>query len=110
MKNEAPRKMVFNLNNEATYDNGLICGVTVEIFVEPILPQPIIYIFGGGHVSMAMAKAANSAGFAIRIVDDREAFGHLQRFAMAQHVFTDYDQAFEKIQPNSSTYLVIVTS
>ena len=57
MQNEAPRKMVFNLNNEAAYDNGLICGGTVEIFVEPILPQPMLYFFGGGHVSMAVAKA-----------------------------------------------------
>jgi xanthine dehydrogenase accessory factor len=109
MQKEAPRKMVFNLNNEATYDNGLICGGTVEIFVEPILPQPIVYLFGGGHVSMAMAKAASSAGFVIGVVDDREAFANLQRFPMAQKVFTSYEQAFEKIQPNSSTYLVIVT-
>jgi xanthine dehydrogenase accessory factor len=28
---------------------------------------------------------------------------------MAQEVFTSYEQAFEKIQPNASTYLVIVT-
>jgi xanthine dehydrogenase accessory factor len=109
MQKEAPRKMVFNLNNEATYDNGLICGGTVEIFVEPILPQPIVYLFGGGHVSMAMAKAASSAGFAIGVVDDREAFANLPRFPMAQEVFTSYEQAFEKIQPNASTYLVIVT-
>jgi xanthine dehydrogenase accessory factor len=109
MQKESPRKMVFNLNNEASYDNGLICGGTVEIFVEPILPQPIAYLFGGGHVSMAMAKAANSAGFAIGVVDDREAFANVQRFPMAQEVFTSYEQAFEKIQPNASTYLVIVT-
>jgi xanthine dehydrogenase accessory factor len=109
MQKESPRKMVFNLNNEASYDNGLICGGTVEIFVEPILPQPIVYLFGGGHVSMAMAKAANSAGFAIGVVDDREAFANLQRFPMAQEVFTSYEHAFEKIQPNASTYLVIVT-
>jgi xanthine dehydrogenase accessory factor len=109
MQKETPRKMVFNLNNEASYDNGLICGGTVEIFVEPILPQPIVYVFGGGHVSMAMAKAASSAGFAIGVVDDREAFANLQRFPMAQEVFTSYEQAFEKIQPNASTYLVIVT-
>src|SRR6202795_2871598 len=109
MQKEAPRKMVFNLNNEASYDNGLICGGTVEIFVEPILPQPIIYLFGGGHVSMAMAKAASSAGFAIGVVDDREAFANLQRFPMAQEVFTSYEKAYEKIQPNASTYLVIVT-
>src|ERR1700675_486422 len=109
MQKESPRKMVFNLNNEATYDNGLICGGIVEIFVESILPQPIIYLFGAGHVSMAMAKAASSAGFAIGVVDDREAFANLQRFPMAQDIFTSYDQAFEKIQPNASTYLVIVT-
>src|SRR3970040_2740288 len=39
IRNEAPRKMVFNLNNEASYENGLICGGTLEVFVEPILPQ-----------------------------------------------------------------------
>src|SRR5258705_13601599 len=68
MQKEAPRKMVFNLNNEASYDNGLICGGTVEIFVEPILPQPIVYLFVCGHVSMAMANAASSARIALRVV------------------------------------------
>ena len=67
MQAEAPRKMTFSLNNEANYDNGLICGGTLEIFVEPILPQPILYIFGGGHVSIALANAANTAGFAIGV-------------------------------------------
>ena len=109
MQNESPRKMVFNLNNEASYDNGLICGGTVEIFVEPILPQPMLYVFGGGHVSMALAKAAHTAGFAVGVVDDRESFANLQRFPMAQEVFTSYSDAFEKIHPNVSTYLVIVT-
>src|SRR5258707_8388742 len=107
MQKESPRKMVFNLNNEASYDNGLICGGTVEIFVEPILPQPVVYLFGGGHVSMAMAKAASSAVFAIGGVDDREAFGNLQRFSMAQDVFTTYDKAFPKNHPHASTFLVI---
>jgi len=109
MEKEAPRKMVFNLNNEASYDNGLICGGTVEIFVEPILPQPMLYLFGGGHVSMALAKTASAAGFAVGVVDDREAFANLQRFPMAQEVFTSYDKAFEVIHPNAATYLVIVT-
>src|SRR5438128_6456181 len=109
MQKEAPRKMVFNLNNEASYDNGLICGGTVEIFVEPILPQPMLYLFGGGHVSMAVAKAANAAGFAIGVVDDREAFANPQRFPAAQEVFTSYDDAFEKIHPNAATYLGTVS-
>ena len=106
---EAPRKLVFHLNNEASYDNGLICGGTVEIFLEPILPQPILYLFGGGHVSTAVAKAAQAVGFGIGVVDDREAFANAQRFPMAQEIYTSYEEAFEKIRPGTSSYLVIVT-
>jgi xanthine dehydrogenase accessory factor len=109
IEKEAPRKMIFNLNREASYDNGLICGGTLEIFVEPILPQPVLYIFGGGHVSMALAQTASSAGFTIGIVDDRESFANAQRFPMAREIYTSYEDAFSKIQPNASSYLVIVT-
>ncbi len=106
---EAPRKMTFNLNNEASYDNGLICGGTLEIFVEPILPQPMLYIFGGGHVSMALAQAAHAAGFAIGVIDDRESFANAERFPMAGEIYTNYEDALAKLKPNASSYLVIVT-
>jgi xanthine dehydrogenase accessory factor len=109
MQKEAPRKMVFNLNNEASYDNGLICGGTLEVFVEPILPQPVVVLFGGGHISTALARAASAAGFGVSVVDDREMFANAERFPMAQEIFTSYEDAYEKIQPNAATYLVIVT-
>jgi xanthine dehydrogenase accessory factor len=109
MQKETPRKMVFNLNHEASYDSGLICGGTLEIFVEAILPQPVVYLFGGGHVSMAVANAASAAGFGIAVVDDRETFANAQRFPMAQAIHTSFEEAFKNIQPNASTYLIIVT-
>jgi xanthine dehydrogenase accessory factor len=109
MQAEAPRKMTFSLNNEANYDNGLICGGTLEIFVEPILPQPILYIFGGGHVSIALANAASTAGFGIGIIDDRESFANALRFPMAQEIYTSFEDSFEKLKPTASTYMVIVT-
>jgi xanthine dehydrogenase accessory factor len=106
---EQPRKMTFNLNHEAAYDAGLICGGTLEVFVEPILPQPVLYIFGGGHISSAVARAAGSAGFAIAIADDREAFANADRFPMAGEIYSTYEDAFERIKPNASSYLLIVT-
>jgi xanthine dehydrogenase accessory factor len=109
MQKEIPRKMVFNLNHEARYDNGLICGGTLEIFVEPILPQPVVYLFGGGHVSIAVANAANAAGFGIVVIDDRETFANTQRFPMAQAVHANFADAFEAIRPGPSSYLIIVT-
>ena len=109
MAQESPRKMVFQLNNEASYDNGLICGGTLEVFVEPILPQPIVYLFGGGHISMALARSASAAGFGIAVIDDREQFANPARFPMAQEVYASYEKAFREIQPNRSSFVVIVT-
>jgi len=109
MARETPRKMTFHLNNEASYDNGLICGGTLEVFVEPILPQPVAHIFGGGHISMALARSAHAAGFGIVVVDDREQFANPERFPMAQELYTSYEDAFARLQPTGSSYLVIVT-
>jgi xanthine dehydrogenase accessory factor len=109
IQSELPRKMTFNLNNEASFDSGLICGGTLEIFVEPILPQPMLYIFGGGHVSAAVAGVAHQAGFGVTVADDREAFANRERFPMAAKIFNTYEDAFENIQPTSSSYLLIVT-
>ena len=55
MKNEKPQTLTFNLNNNPKYDTGLVCGGTLEIFVEPVLP-PILYIFGAGHVAWSLYK------------------------------------------------------
>jgi len=101
--------MTFNLNNEASYDNGLICGGTLEVFVEPILPQPTLWIFGGGHISIALAQTAHTAGFAIGIVDDREQFANRERFPMAKEIFVSFDEAFARLRPTPVDYLVIVT-
>jgi xanthine dehydrogenase accessory factor len=109
IQSERPRKMTFNLNHEAGYDSGLICGGTLEIFVEPILPQPMLYIFGGGHISAALASVAHQAGFSIGIVDDRDTFANVERFPTSSEIYTSYEDAFEKIRPNSATYIVIVT-
>ncbi|MGD0403994.1 MAG: XdhC family protein [Candidatus Acidiferrales bacterium] len=109
IQSEQPRKMTFNLNHEAGYDSGLICGGTLEIFVEPILPQPVLYIFGGGHISAALARTAHQAGFSIGIADDRDTFANSERFPMSSEIYTSYEEAFEKIRPNSATYIVIVT-
>ena len=109
MDAEQPRKMTFNLNHDAEYDMGLICGGTLEVFVEPILPQPTLYIFGAGHVSLAVARIASQAGFAIGVIDDRASFANAERFPMASEIHASYAGSFEKIQPNSSSYLLIVT-
>jgi xanthine dehydrogenase accessory factor len=43
------------------------------------------------------------------VIDDREQFANKERFPMAREVYTSYEDAFAKLQPNPSTYILIVT-
>src|SRR5580698_5514777 len=105
-----PRHLTFSLGQDAAYDNGLICGGQLNIFVEPVIPQPRAYIFGGGHVSKSISKVANLAGFATVIIDDREAFSNAERFPEADATYAaEYEEVFPQLPINSSSYLVIVT-
>src|SRR5277367_3113988 len=105
-----PRHLTFSLGQDAAYDNGLICGGQLNIFVEPVIPQPRAFIFGGGHVSKSLSQVATLAGFATVIVDDREAFANKERFPEAEETFAEeYESVFGKLDVTSSSYLIIVT-
>ena len=107
---EKPKHLTFSLGQDAAYDTGLICGGQLNIFVEPVVPQPRALIFGGGHVSKGISKVANLAGFATTIIDDRVAFANPDRFPEAEETFADeYEAVFPKLTVTNSTYLIIVT-
>ncbi len=110
MESEKPRTLTFNLNQDPKYDTGLVCGGTLDIFVEPVLPPALLYIFGAGHVSVNLYKVARSAGFDVTVVDDRAAYANRERFPDAKEIIAeDFDQAMARLTPGESAYLVIVT-
>jgi xanthine dehydrogenase accessory factor len=110
METEKPRTLTFNLNQNPKYDTGLVCGGTLEVFVEAVLPVTQLYIFGAGHVAQAVYKVARIAGFDITVVDDREAYANRERFPEARDIYAeDYERACAQIAPNDSAFIVIVT-
>jgi xanthine dehydrogenase accessory factor len=110
IETEKPRHLTFSLGQDAAYDNGLICGGQLNIFVEPVTPQPRAYIFGGGHVSKNISKIAALAGFSTVVIDDREAFANAERFPEADATYAEpYEDVFSKLPVTSSSYLIIVT-
>ena len=110
MEEEKPRTLTFNLNQNPKYDTGLVCGGTLEIFVEPVLPVPVLFLFGAGHVAVNLYKVSQNAGFDVIVIDDRESYANRERFPEAREVFaTDFDQAMSQLAPNESSFIVIVT-
>ncbi|HZP17166.1 MAG TPA: XdhC/CoxI family protein [Terriglobales bacterium] len=110
MESEKPRTLTFNLNQNPKYDTGLVCGGTLDIFVEPVLPAASLYIFGAGHVALNLYRTAKNAGFDVTVIDDRGSYANRERFPEAVDVIAEnYDLAMERINPRETSYIVIVT-
>ena len=107
---ERPKQMKFSLGQDAAYDNGLICGGQLEVFLEPVVPNPKAFIFGAGHISKSLSKVANLAGFASIIVDNRETYANSERFPEAEQVMAEeYADVFPKLDIRDTSYVIIVT-
>src|SRR3984885_15300599 len=109
MESARPATLPFDLNQDPKYDPALVCGATLEIFVEPILPPADLYIFGAGHVAASLYQVARIAGFDLTIIDDREAYANRERFPEAQVIAEDFEKAAAETSPNESSHIVIVT-
>jgi xanthine dehydrogenase accessory factor len=110
MREEKSRLLTFDLTEEDVEQSGLICGGTLEVFVEPVLAPPTLYIFGAGHVSRAISKVATLAGFQTVVIDDRPDYANAKRFPEANEVIADFfENVFARIRPSEFSYLVIVT-
>ncbi len=110
MFDEKPKRLLFDLTDASNLEAGLICGGKVEIFVEPILATPATYIFGAGHVSKYISKIATLAGFNSVIIDNRPQYANAERFPEAVEIYSNsFEEAFERINPNEFSYIVIVT-
>jgi xanthine dehydrogenase accessory factor len=51
-----------------------------EVFLEPLIPKPVLLIVGGGHVGQATAAQAALLGFEIVVIEDRPEFAHPNLF------------------------------
>jgi len=110
MESEKPRTLTFNLNQNPKHDTGLVCGGTLDIFIEPVLPPASLYVFGAGHVALSLYRSAKAAGFDITVVDDRETYANRERFPEAKEVIAeDFDRAMARLSPGETSYVVIVT-
>jgi xanthine dehydrogenase accessory factor len=81
-----------------------------ETLVEPVVPDPLLVIAGGGHIGQALARQALLIGFAVRVLDDRPEFSDAARFpAEAETQCGDVAAALAAVPATDDTYIVIVT-
>jgi len=85
---------------------GMCCGGGVDVMIEAIAALVPCLIVGGGHVATATAPLLARVGFAVTVVDERDAWGAEGRIPGVKCVTGDYDDVGRDF-PKSSAVLVM---
>lgn len=104
-----PRTLKYSMVDPSRGDPG-VCGGTVEVFVEPILPAPMIVVIGGGHVGKAVVHLAKWLGFRVAVNDDRAEFCTPEAVPGADAYYPVPMQELPKhLSVTRQTYLVVTS-
>ena len=110
MRTGRPQMLRFDLSDDDLENSGLICGGSMEVYVEPILPRPALYILGAGHVGRCLAELARPLGFNLSVVDDRVKYANRERFPQADAIHAGaWEEVLPQLPVRDTSYLVIVT-
>lgn len=89
---------------------GMACGGRATVFIEAVTPAEDLIIAGAGHVGRALARLAAPLGFALHVIDDREAMLDSAAFPPGCRLHRT-DREFREGWPrvSSGSYVALVT-
>jgi xanthine dehydrogenase accessory factor len=109
LEDNKPRILDYSMTDPARGDPG-VCGGQVKVFVEPIMPMPVLIIIGGGHVGKEVAHLGSWLGFRVVVSDDRPEFCTPEAIPDADEFFPGPIETFsEQIRITPWTYFVLTT-
>jgi len=82
-----------------------------QVFLEWLHPTGSVYVFGAGHVGACVAYLASYVDFKVVVIDDRSEFACKEQVPTADQIIVldSFEKAFENLDINEDSYLVIVT-
>lgn len=110
MNSGEPQIVHFDLSGSGE-EAAMICGGQMDVFLEPILPSEILYLFGAGHIAQSTAAMGNMLGFRVVVIDPRPEYNNSERFPNADSLIVEeYESAFSRLSVNEDSYIVIYTT
>jgi xanthine dehydrogenase accessory factor len=110
IQSRKPLLVKYELNDDFAQEAGLVCGGQMQVYIEPLEPTPRLYVIGAGHVGYHLARLAQTVGFRIHVLDDREKFANKERFPEAEEVVVEtIPEWLHRADIPANAYVVIVT-
>ncbi len=79
-----------------------------DVFYEITMPPPDLVIFGAGHDAAPVAQLAWTLGFAVTVVDVRDAFLTKERFGSATRVCAHFSQFAGRVALGPGSFALIM--
>ncbi len=109
MEDRSPRLLSYNMADPARGDPG-VCGGQVEIYVEPVVPKPVLVVVGVGHVGKAVAHLAKWLGFIVAVTDDRPEYCNPKAVPEADQFYPlPLEELAGQMKITPWTYIVLTT-
>jgi len=109
LKSGEAQTLSYTMADPSRGDPG-VCGGTVEVFVEPILPPATVVVIGGGHVGKAVVHLAKWLGFRVVVSDDRQEFCNPESVPGADSYYpVEMGKLAENLKVTRQTYLVVTS-
>lgn len=109
LQNGDPTVLHYELADPQSGDPG-VCGGQVDIYMEPVMPEPTVLVIGCGHVGQALVELAHWLGFHVIACDDRQDLCNPQATPYAdEYQVIPPDKIAETIAVHSRTYIAAVT-
>lgn len=105
IKSKQPTKFSFDLED----DSDMSCGGSVEVFIEPLIANLELVIFGAGHVGMALARLSKPFGFRVLMADMREQLLHEAESEGFSTIHGDFIETAKNLPTTENTFLVVTT-
>jgi xanthine dehydrogenase accessory factor len=103
-----PKLATFDLHENPRMDIGMVCGGSLNVFIEAIKPAPVAYLIGAGHVGTLTAAAARIARIDVEVIDDRPEFACAERFPGARAIHDgDIDATLASLTPDANALIFI---
>lgn len=78
---------------------GMCCGGRLVVLLEPIAGLVPSLVVGAGHVATALAPLLARVGFAVTVVDARDAWGEEGRLEGVRSVAGEFDEVGREVDP-----------
>jgi xanthine dehydrogenase accessory factor len=105
LREDQPRVVDLDLDDEVL-GVGMPCGGSMRVYVEPVLPQPTLWVLGHGRVAECLCRFGATLGF--RVVVDETPAPEPARFPDAAEIIGD-DYDYARLTPTAEDAVVIAT-